>query len=537
MINMKEIFVLSLCLILTCITYSLSGQFIDTLGDYTSEQWYYSDPLKDKTPGISLDKAYQYLAGRTGSKVLVAIIDSGFDTTHADIRSKLWVNPREITGNSIDDDGNGLPDDIHGWNYLGNNKGENLDGETLEMTRLYRQLRPVYGNIRASAVDESLREEHELYLAVKAAYEEEFDDANENLKQYQRMTENLSQVKIILDRHFRGNEYTTEDVAAIKTRNEGVNKAKAFYLALDYYGLTDDKLKELTDHYRSVLNTKLNLDHNPRHIIGDNILDMNDSIYGNNNLDGGTPGHGTSVAGVIAAIRNNGLGINGIANNIEIMIIRVVPGGDEYDKDVALGIRYAVNHGAKVINCSFGKEFSPQKWMVDSAIRYAEASGVLIVHGAGNDSEDNDVVNNFPTPWYDGGGRASNWIEVGASTKHPDRNLIASFSNYGKERVDLFAPGEDIITLQPGSSYKSADGTSLASPVVTGVAALLLSYFPDLTPYEVREIILQSVTYYGKKKVIVPGINKKVRMRNLCVSGGVLNAYNAVKMADERQKK
>jgi subtilisin family serine protease len=507
----------------------------DTLADRTDEQWYLGDPVRDKVPGISLDKAYQHLAGRTGKRVVVAILDSGIDTSHVDIKEKLWVNSGEIPGNGIDDDGNGLVDDIHGWNYLGNSDGEVVAGETLEMTRLLRKLRKEFSHMHANSIPDSLQEEYALYLDIKETYEEKYDDASDNLRQFDWLNTNLGHATTVLERHFKRDDFTISDVAGIRTNDERLSRSRSLYLAMHGTGLANE-LESLVEHYRSMLTTKLNLDHNARVIIGDNIYDLHDSIFGNNDLDGTTPGHGTSVSGLVGAVRNNGMGIDGVADDVALMIVRVVPGGDEYDKDVALGIRYAVNHGAQIINCSFGKEYSPQKWMVDEAIRYAEQHGVLIVHAAGNSSHNNDEGRNFPTPYYDDGGRAANWIEVGASTRHSNKKLIASFSNYGAERVDLFAPGEDIVTLEPGSQAKSSSGTSLAAPVVTGVAAMLLSYFPELTPEEIRTILMASVTPYGKKRVIIPGSKKRTRMRNLCVAGGVVNAYQAVIMAEELVK-
>jgi subtilisin family serine protease len=531
--NVIRIVILGFWLGLSMVSGAQETQDTTAVKDYTSDQWYFSDPSKDKIPGISLQLAYQHLANRKGERVLVAILDSGFDTAHADIKSNLWVNPREIAGNQIDDDGNGFIDDIHGWNFLGNLNGDVIAGETLEKTRIYRKLHPIYGNMNAGSVPEANKEEYAHYLAVKASYQKNFDEVQQEMKHLQRMQENLRNAIAILNHHLRTDEYTLTDVTAIKSNDDRINRAKSFYILMTLMQYTPESLQSMIDGQKSTLNTKLNIHHNPRHVTGDNPTDIHDTIYGNHNLDGGTAGHGTSVGGLVGAIRSNGFGIDGIAPEVDLMIVRIVPGGDEYDKDVALGIRYAVNQGARVINCSFGKEYSPDKWMVDEAVRYAEAHGVLIIHAAGNDAADNDAGNNFPNPYYADGSRATNWVEVGASTRHPDKRLVASFSNYGQTRVDLFAPGLDIMTLKPGG-YGSSSGTSLAAPVVTGVAALLLSYFPDLTPAEVREILMKSVTPYPKKKVIHPSTGKKVRMGKLCVSGGVLNAYKAVLLAELR---
>ncbi|MFL5808573.1 MAG: S8 family serine peptidase, partial [Flavisolibacter sp.] len=267
-------------------------------------------------------------------------------------------------------------------------------------------------------------------------------------------------------------------------------------------------------------------------IVKDNYNDFNDRFYGNNDVMAGTPFHGTHVSGIIAAARNNGLGIDGIADNVRIMMVRAVPDGDEHDKDIALAIRYAVDNGAKVINMSFGKGFSPQKQWVDDAVRYAQSKGVLLVHAAGNDAADVDTTWNFPTPVYKGdGNRATNWITVGASGDPQLGGLVASFSNYGKKEVDVFAPGVKIYSSIPGgNTYGEAQGTSMASPVVAGVAALVLEYFPTLSAEQVKYVIEKSSTKVDMK-VKTPGSDEEVDMSELSKSGGLLNAYEAVKLA------
>lgn len=527
-------FLFAVLLIAFC--FSASSQSDGNHPDYSGEQWYLADPAKDKIPGINLDKAYQLLAERQGQKVIVAILDSGLDTAHADIRANLWKNPAEIPWNGIDDDGNGLVDDFHGWNYLGNPDGENITGETLEKTRLYRKLHPVYGE-EPSEVPEEKMQEYEIYLMAKNSYLKDVNKSNNIIRQFDIYLNAYKTSHRILQDYFQRDDYTLEEVQAIKSNQIHIQGAKSLYIDMRMYEISEEIIEGWIRHEQSVLDTKLNLENDPRHIAGDDPNDILDTIYGNNNLHGGTPGHGTSVAGLVGAIRNNGFGINGIADNVEIMVVRIVPGGDERDKDVALGIRYAVNQGAKIINCSFGKEFSPEKWMVDEAVRYAEANGVLIVHAAGNSASCNDTQGNFPSPFYSDGTRASNWIEVGASTKHPKKRLVASFSNYGHNSVDLLAPGENVMTLKPGNGYGPSSGTSLAAPVVTGVAAIILSYFPELTPAEVIEILNSTVTPYGRKKVYIPGTTKKMRMRDLCRTGGVINAGNAVEMAEGKRQK
>jgi subtilisin family serine protease len=299
-------------------------------------------------------------------------------------------------------------------------------------------------------------------------------------------------------------------------------------------GLNKKAIEETYKHYKDEYQIRLNVEYETRKIVGDNEADMNDTIYGNNDLKAETSSHGTHVSGIIAAIRDNNLGGQGVADNVKIMALRVVPGGDEHDKDVALAIRYAVKMGAQIINCSFGKSYSPNPEYISQAIKFAEDNNVLIVHAAGNDNSNNDNKGNFPTDRDPVTSSRSNiWIEVGASNYELGRNIPAGFSNYGKTTVDVFAPGVEIYSCSPENQFESASGTSDASPVVAGIAALLLSYYPELTAVDLKKIIMQSAVYYGKQKVKIPGEKrKKTKFKNLSVTGGIVNAYQAVKMAD-----
>jgi subtilisin family serine protease len=264
-------------------------------------------------------------------------------------------------------------------------------------------------------------------------------------------------------------------------------------------------------------------------IVGDNENDINDKYYGNNNVmvSNDACEHGTHVSGIIAAVRKNGKGMDGIADNVRIMMIRAVPDGDEHDKDIALGIRYAVDNGAKVINMSFGKSFSPGKKWIDEAVEYAEAKGVLLVHAAGNDHNypNNIMLNNQS--------RATNWITVGASASGDAKGegVTAYFSNYGKEQVDVFAPGANIYATFPGGNvYRSLDGTSMASPVVAGTAAFLFYYFPYLTPEQVK-LCIEKSAQAPPIKVRKPGSDQLVDLSEISKTGGIINTYEAAKVA------
>ena len=240
----------------------------------------------------------------------------------------------------------------------------------------------------------------------------------------------------------------------------------------------------------------------------------------------------------IAANRNNDIGTNGIADNVLIMpIVASTQVGDERDKDVANAIHYAVDNGALIINISFSKIYSTDKNLVDEAIQYAEKKRVLIIHCAGNDGVDIDSFYNYhyPIAIYKKGKKASNFITVGWNRPLFDYRLAHPNSGYGKKNVDLFAPGSDIYTTSPNNEYDFRAGSSMSTPCVTGVAALLLSYFPELSTQQVKTILLQSV-FKSNQMVNKPGTKLQVPFNSLSVSGGIVNAYNAVEMAIAAKK-
>ncbi len=288
-------------------------------------------------------------------------------------------------------------------------------------------------------------------------------------------------------------------------------------------------------------NKHYNLAFNSRQSMGDNLYDINDKYYGNNNVIGSKDeeSHATHVAGIVGATRNNDIGANGVANHVKIMSVRVVPDGDEHDKDVALGIRYAVDNGAKVINSSFGKAYSPNKQWVYDAIKYAASKDVLIVNAAGNDGANIDEEYTYPNDSKDLITEfTDNVLTVGAMSSNYNEKLPASFSNYGKINVDVFAPGVQVYSTVPKNHYAKYNGTSMAAPSAAGVATLVRSYYPKLTASQVKHILMNS----GLKvdfDVIKPGSKSKenpkgemVPFSSLSVSGRVVNAYNALRMAD-----
>ena len=429
--------------------------------------WYNGDGQ-----GMYTDQAYKMLKKKKSQTVVVAVIDSGVDIEHEDLQGKIWVNPKEIPGNKIDDDKNGYIDDVHGWNFLGNANGENQENARLEKTRIYAKLKDKYDGVDPATLFDDT--EYSMYANAQAEVEGEL----ENLEQYKE-------------------------------------------------GLANGQFDAETKKYiEERLNYNLNIYFDDRSLIGDNPDDFTDTHYGNNDVEGPDALHGTHVSGIIAAVRGNGKGGDGVAENVKIMSVRTVPNGDEQDKDVALAIRYAVDNGAQVINMSFGKDYSPHQYEVYQAMLYADTNGVLMIHAAGNDAKDVDVQPNFPTSRYNFQEEPfMNLLTIGASTRMTGDAMVAEFSNYGAETVDVFAPGLEIYNTVPQSAYMNLQGTSMAAPMVAGAAAMLKSYFPSLSMWEIKTILLETATVYT-------GFD----FPSKSVTGGIVNLKAAVKACDKAVK-
>jgi cell wall-associated protease len=492
-------------------------------------QWHFGDPTKDQVVGTSATKAYdEILANKKGSKIIVAIIDSGTESFHPDLAPNIWKNTDEIAGNGMDDDKNGYIDDIHGWSFIGGAKGD-VDADLLEFTRIYKGLHAKYKDVAATSVAKENKKEYERYLAMKKNYEERMAEAKKQQAEVNAFSLFYEMANKHICEQLKKDKLSFEDVLNFTPQNDTDTQFKEMMVTVFENDLAS-QISDWKEATETQLKYQLNLEFDPRSMVGDNYANTKEQFYGNNHIDGPSGDHGTHVAGIVGANRN-GFGINGLAENAELMIIRCVPNGDERDKDVANAIRYAVDNGAKIINMSFGKSFSPEKFAVDEAVRYAESKGVLLIHAAGNDAKNIDVEANFPSKFYENGKACKTWIEVGASG--PDAgNLRADFSNYGAKEVDLFAPGVDIYSTVPNNSYEKNSGTSMAAPVTAGVAAALWSYYPNLTAKDVKAILMKSTNKYGKTSLPHPTNPKKtMKFKKMSISGGVVNLYNALQLA------
>ena len=515
----------------------------------TPENWFNLSPFEDNVEGVGTERVYAEFGMPESEDIIVAVIDSGVDVNHEDLQGKIWINDKEIANNGIDDDENGYIDDVFGWNFIGGSKGmgeivndttldngirlikgdtaHQIDADTLEVTRELVRMKKLKAQLESEGKE--LTKEQTDYLAtISKEVTSNYTDAKESYDFVVKGIEIFKKnAQILKDAGVK--EITLEEIEILQTSEPEVLKAKNSIMSELRRGRSEKWYQVRVDYYGTSAKYYYNEDFNPRTIVGDNYSDSSERIYGNNDVIGPDSSHGTHVSGIIAATRNNDLGMKGVATNVKIMAIRCVPNGDERDKDVANSIRYAVDNGAKIINMSFGKSYSPYQSEVDNAVKYAESKGVLLVHAAGNSSMKNNNTNNFPNKFLNSMERkAHNWLEIGASGFQKGKSLVARFSNYSKEAVDVFSPGVDIFSTTPDNKYDTYSGTSMAAPAAAGVAALVLSYKPTLNVKELKASVLQTSTRYPLLYVNKPGTQTPILFSNLSTNGGIVNAYSAV---------
>ncbi|CAN5369847.1 S8 family peptidase [soil metagenome] len=503
--------------------------------------WQLYDQKADGYDGISLQQAYHFLNEHhlKSTPVIVAILDDGIDTSHEDLQKALWINKKEIAGNGIDDDHNGYVDDVHGWNFLGNPDGRNVVSNSSEWIRVYWRYKAKYEGVEIDTkqLNQSQQYEYALWQKARSGVVGKGMKADE-LANLQTYLDNAVFCDSVLKPYFPKNEYTAQQLKAYKPSNKSVKDIKQFFLdVFAQFTLPDITNKFVMDELRNYVQGELRRASGDKvppedsrlDITGDDDTNIDNRNYGNKDVSNAPLMHGTHLAGIIGADRTNAIGMQGIADNVQVMMVRTSADGDEHDKDIAAGIYYAVDNGAKVINMSFGKSLSPDKYMIDDAVKYALSKDVLLVQAAGNSKRNINGFDNYPNPKYlFGDSLAPNWITVGASDT---LGRAAEFSNYGADVVNVFAPGVAIYSTIPGGNkYMSWDGTSMAAPVVSGIAALLRSYFPNLHAAEVKSIIEKSISV-PTVETLMPGTTENVTLKKLCTSGGIVNAANAVRLA------
>lgn len=506
--------------------------------------WFVKDPTLDQLEGVSSERAQTELQLKNSRQIIVAVIDGGVDTAHEDLKNRIWRNSGETgvdenghdkSANGIDDDKNGYVDDIHGWNFLGSKDGKHIEQETLEVTR--ESLR--YDKKIANG--ETLTEAEKKYFEkVNKDYNDQVKEAQNSIQEFAPFIKKAEAGKKVLKDKLQIEDVSIEKLKAITSTDGEVLQAKADLIEICEKYRSVDTLFRYNEYSVDSLKYNLNKEFNPRAMVGDNPDDFTDVHYGNNDVKGPDASHGSHVAGIIGAERKNGLGIDGVAENVKIMALRAVPNGDERDKDIVLAVRYAVDNGANIINMSFGKKYSPYKAKVDEAFLYASQKGVLLFHAAGNDSVNIDETPFYPNRYIQDAAvknwpaQVSNWIEVGASAKKKDLKMAAAFSNYGKKTVDLFAPGHQLRSTFPDNQYAVISGTSMACPAAAGVGALLMSNFEGMTASQAKAILIRQVRLYDELEVHLPGsadLDLPVAFASLSATGGVIDAYSSIQLA------
>jgi len=503
--------------------------------------WNQADLMLDTIPGMSVTRAYEdLLKGRKAETVIVGVIDSGIDINHEDLKGKIWVNTDEKPNNGIDDDNNGFVDDVNGWNFLGDIVAENL-----EITRIVRDYKDKFENKKEADFSGKEKEQFNLYEKAKEELEKELKENEQDLAQYIPLLANVKEAHQFASKQLGKETYSQKEAFGLVANTTLEQNYKQAILGMFGNVNEGDTFKDFVTGFEEYVEslkerkeTHYNVNLNARKKIGDNEKDLSKSGYGNNKVGGPDPKlkdaeHGTHVAGIIAANRKNKLGGKGIASKVKIMPVRAVPDGDEYDKDIALAIRYAVDNGAKVINTSFGKYYSQNPEWVWEAIKYAAQKDVLIVNAAGNEAENLDEINVYPNDQIIGMEEISdNFITIGALNYEYGTNLVASFSNYGKSSVDIFAPGVKIYATTPLNTYSYLRGTSMAAPAVAGVAAVLRSYFPNLKANQIKQIIMESGN--ATKTNVSLGDNTSAAFNDVSKSGKMVNLFNAVLLAQKQ---
>lgn len=513
---------------------------VTPLTDTELKMWSDLDLQRDTIPGMGVDRTYaEIIKNRKGKTVIVGVIDSGVDIEHEDLKNVIWTNPGEIAGNNKDDDGNGYVDDIHGWNFLGDIVAENM-----EYVRIVKKLKPKYEGKTEASISAADREEFAMYQKATAEMNKELQQTTASVTQYKGILEQLKPAHAAISEKLGKTDYSKEDLAEIANPTE-TEKQQIGLLTqmLNYDDSIPAFIKQVeggVSYFQGRLDSHFNMERNFRaEVLKDDADDWSTKYYGNNDVDGPDPKkedakHGTHVSGIIAAQRNNGIGMNGVAQNVEIMVVRAVPDGDEYDKDIANAIRYAVDNGAKVINTSFGKYYSTHPGWVIDAIKYAAKKDVLIVNAAGNEGLNLDENIVYPNDQTKTGSEISDtFLTVGALNYKYGGELVANFSNYGKTNVDVFGPGVKIWATTPLDTYEFLQGTSMASPNVAGVAAMIRSYYPKLSAKQVKQVLMDSGLSTKTDVVLGGDPSNTAPFSSISTSGKMVNMYNAFIMASK----
>lgn len=530
--------------------------------------WYNCSFDKDGVYGAEVNKAYDFLKGKKIKKrPVVALIGSGMDIEHEDLKQAIWVNPKE-KADGKDNDKNGLVDDINGWNFLGGKDGQVMEATMREGDREFLRLKDKYADYIFDGKNYNKVIDGKLTKVADPENIEEYNYYRNQVLPESPMAGTYSgwQLTYILKAYadkfdqmmkerFPGKELTEADFSICydpKAPRDSLSEVSFMMCAMGFGVYKTDKWETVYAGIKSgaqIEQAKAEYERKVgqfgadgrKDIIGDNYLDINYNKYGNNVLLTADAAIGTMEAGIIVAKRENGLGGNGIMDQAEIMTLRVAANGEPYLKDIALAIRYAVDHQADIIMLPVQNTLYPedQKKWISEALEYAESKGVFCITPAWEGAQDLAVETYYPNRWMTGKKELTNLMVVCSSDKNGNPSMN---SNYGAKEVDLYAPGMEIYSTYTGDTYQSGTGLGLAAATTVGVAALIKAYYPHLTGTQIRNILLETVTSRKdaevEKGIIVDGkpTQDLFLFGDLCLSGGIINAYQAVVAADKIAK-
>ena len=565
---MKKYLLLAvLCVYVMCVSAQLVNQNTQLQKKQSDLDWYNCSFEQDGVYGAEVNKAYEFLKGKKLKKrPIVALIGTGMDVEHEDIKEAIWKNKKE-KADGKDNDKNGKVDDINGWNFLGGKNGQVVETLMQEGDREFMRLKNLYGDYFTStgeffkvvdgkitqvAAPDNLAEYY--YYRDQVMPESNLAGRYSGWKMGYIVQEYYEIFKKELETRFPGFEkYTAKEFQTCYNPEAPQDSLRDIAFVLIGTGFQVYQTEDLDVVYNNFVKSMVTNGENEykkllaiagddgrKKIVGDNYLDIKDTNYGNNILLTPEAATGTMQAGIIVGKRDNGLGINGIMDEAEVMCLRVgTAGGDPYVKDMVLAVNYAVDHGSDVIVLPLQNTLYPpmqKAWMLE-ALRYAESKGVLVIVPVCELSQDLSKYTFFPNRWMDGEKELTNLIVVAPSDKNGNPSMKA---NYGSKELDLFAPGMDIYSTYMGDTYKSGSGVGLAAATTAGVAALVKAYYPALTGTQVRDVLLKSVTsrvgVEVEKGLLVNGqsVQDLFLFEELCLSGGILNAYNAVVTAGKQ---
>mgnify|MGYP000162688740 FL=1 len=560
-------------LLFACMGINISyAQLIGTGGSTQKKQsdldWYNCSFDKDGVYGCEVNKAYDFLKDRKIKKrPIVALIGTGIDVEHEDIKQAIWVNPKE-KADGKDNDKNGLVDDINGWNFLGGKDGQVMEATMREGDREFLRLKDKYADYIFDGKNYNKVIDGKLTKVADPENIEEYNYYRNQVLPESPMAGTYSGWQLtdvlkayadkfdqMMKERFPGKELTEADFSICydpKAPRDSLSEVSFMMCAMGFGVYKTDKWETVYSGIKSgaqIEQAKAEYERKVgqfgadgrKDIIGDNYLDINDNKYGNNVLLTADAAIGTMEAGIIVAKRENGLGGNGIMDQAEIMTLRVAANGEPYLKDIALAIRYAVDHQADIIMLPVQNTLYPedQKKWISEALEYAESKGVFCVTPAWEGAQDLAVETYYPNRWMTGKKELTNLMVVCSSDKNGNPSMN---SNYGAKEVDLYAPGMEIYSTYTGDTYQSGTGLGLAAATTVGVAALIKAYYPHLTGTQIRNILLETVTSRKdaevEKGIVVDGkpTQDLFLFGDLCLSGGIINAYQAVVAADKLAK-